>query len=75
MKEDSVCRMNSYIIDSLQIGFALFLVLLNGFFVAAEFALVKVRPMKIARFVEEGRVFAKTAQWLLNRSFSGAQFH
>jgi CBS domain containing-hemolysin-like protein len=34
---------------------ALFLVLLNGFFVAVEFALVKVRPTRIETLVEEGK--------------------
>jgi CBS domain containing-hemolysin-like protein len=46
------------------IGVAVFLLLLNGFFVAAEFALVKVRPSQLEVLVAEGRRFAKTAQWL-----------
>ncbi len=36
------------------IGAALFLVLLNGFFVAAEFAIVKVRSTKIRELADEG---------------------
>jgi CBS domain containing-hemolysin-like protein len=46
------------------IGLAVFLLLLNGFFVAAEFALVKVRPSQLEVLVADGRRFAKTAQWL-----------
>ena len=34
---------------------AFLLVLLNGFFVAAEFALVKVRSTRVAQLVDEGR--------------------
>ena len=47
--------------------FALILVVLNGFFVAAEFALVKVRPTQINKMVRENLPFAKTAQWLTGR--------
>jgi CBS domain containing-hemolysin-like protein len=46
------------------IGLAICLLLLNAFFVAAEFALVKVRPSQLEVLVAEGRRFAKTAQWL-----------
>ena len=58
------------------LGIALALVVANGFFVAAEFALVKVRPNRIDLLVEEGRLFAKSAQWLFRRleqSLSGCQ--
>jgi CBS domain containing-hemolysin-like protein len=48
-------------------GLALFLVAINGFFVAAEFAFVKVRGSQIQQFVREGRPFAKTARWLAER--------
>jgi CBS domain containing-hemolysin-like protein len=41
------------------------LVLLNGFFVAAEFAIVKVRSTRLAQLTEEGNVRAKTAQKIL----------
>ncbi|MFM8573849.1 MAG: hypothetical protein ACKOAU_19795, partial [Pirellula sp.] len=34
---------------------------MNGFFVAAEFALVKIRISRIEQMVSQGRVFAKTA--------------
>ncbi|WP_136718082.1 hemolysin family protein [Halorientalis salina] len=41
---------------------ALFLVVLNGFFVASEFALVRVRSTAVDRMVEEGRRGATTLQ-------------
>lgn len=40
----------------------MFLVLLNGFFVAAEFALVKVRQTRITQLVSEGNKRARYAQ-------------
>jgi len=51
--------------STLKILFALFLVLLNGFFVAAEFALVKVRATRIEELAAKG-VFgaAKTREAL-----------
>ena len=48
-------------------GLALVLVAINGFFVAAEFAFVKIRGSQIQQFVREGRPFAKTARWLAER--------
>lgn len=48
-------------------GLALLLVAINGFFVAAEFAFVKIRGSQIQQFVREGRPFAKTARWLGER--------
>ncbi|MEO8498597.1 MAG: hemolysin family protein, partial [Planctomycetota bacterium] len=56
-----------WLADTLEIFIAIFLVLLNGFFVAAEFALVKVRLSQIEQLVAERRMFAKTAQWLAKR--------
>ena len=46
---------------------AIFLVVLNGFFVAAEFALVKIRPSQIDKMVRDQKPFAKSAQWLARR--------
>jgi CBS domain containing-hemolysin-like protein len=46
---------------------ALLLVILNGFFVAAEFGLVKVRLSRIEQLVASKRLFAKTARWLAER--------
>ncbi|MFC4356345.1 hemolysin family protein [Halobium salinum] len=42
--------------------FALFLVFLNGFFVASEFALVRIRPARVSALVESGRRSAKLVQ-------------
>lgn len=58
------------------IGFALGLVALNGFFVAAEFALIKVRPARLTQLVRQGKSVARTTQWLakrLDRSLSACQ--
>jgi len=48
-----------------RLGATLFFVLLNGFFVAAEFALVKVRESRIDQLASEGRRSAHTAKHLL----------
>jgi CBS domain containing-hemolysin-like protein len=45
--------------------FALLLVALNGFFVAAEFALVKVRPTQIDPYVHEGKRNALVARHMI----------
>lgn len=58
------------------LAIAAFLVILNGFFVAAEFALVKVRISQIEKMVEEKQAFAKLAQWLavrMDHSLSACQ--
>ena len=49
------------------LALAIFLVILNGFFVAAEFALVKVRPSRVEELVRLKRPFSKTAMWLVDR--------
>lgn len=49
----------------LQLALVLFLVLLNGFFVASEFAMVRVRSTRIAQLTEEGNFRAKLAQRVL----------
>lgn len=43
-----------------------FLILLNGMFVAAEFAIIGVRPTRIAQLAEEGHGTAKRVQYILN---------
>jgi len=48
--------------SSLKILAALVLILLNGFFVAAEFAFVRVRPTRIIQLVEEGNRKAVAVQ-------------
>jgi CBS domain containing-hemolysin-like protein len=62
--------------DLVWIAAAFGLVAINGFFVAAEFALVKVRPARLAELERQGRPFAKSALWLsshLDRSLSACQ--
>lgn len=53
--------------DAINILIALVLVALNGFFVAAEFALVKVRISQIEQLIKAKRPFATTAHWLVQR--------
>ena len=43
------------LISAFNLLVALFLVLLNGFFVAVEFALVKIRPTRVETLIEEGK--------------------
>lgn len=47
--------MSDFIIPAVSLLVALFLVVLNGLFVAAEFAFVRVRPNRIRARVEEGK--------------------
>ncbi|SHK62051.1 hemolysin family protein [Desulforamulus aeronauticus] len=51
---------------ALQVLLAVFLVFLNGLFVAAEFSFVKVRPTRLAQLVAEGNRQAKVAQTCVN---------
>ena len=51
----------------LAITLAVVLLILNGFFVAAEFAFVKVRRSRLEKLVKEKRLFAGTARWLHDR--------
>lgn len=51
----------------LNIILVMFLVLLNGFFVAAEFAMVKVRSTRIETLVMEGNPSAKYAKNIVDR--------
>ena len=60
----------------LQLGIVALLVLANGFFVAAEFALVAVRRSRIDQLVNEGDASAKAVQSALkqlDRYISGTQ--
>jgi CBS domain containing-hemolysin-like protein len=50
----------------LQFGLVLLLVLLNGYFVASEFALVAVRKTRIAELASKGNVAAKLLQTSLH---------
>lgn len=53
--------------DILKLLLALFLVLLNGFFVAAEFSIVKVRYSQIQLKAAEGNSMAKQAEFIIKR--------
>ncbi len=46
---------------------AIILIILNGFFVAAEFALVKVRISRIEQMARDGKAMANAAKWLAKR--------
>jgi CBS domain containing-hemolysin-like protein len=50
-----------------RLGATLFFVVLNGFFVAAEFALVKVRESRIEELAADGVRSAKTVRYILKR--------
>jgi magnesium and cobalt exporter, CNNM family len=49
-----------------RLGVTLLLVVLNGFFVATEFALVTVRRPRVVELAEEGRFTARVAKHLLD---------
>lgn len=49
-----------------QFGLVIFLVLLNGYFVASEFALVAVRKTRIDELVKKGNTTAKLVQKAIN---------
>ncbi len=53
--------------DSWLLLLAFLLVLANGFFVAAEFAIVKVRSTQLAELADEGSARAKMARRLIKR--------
>ena len=53
--------------DSVRILLALFLVILNGFFVAAEFSIVKVRYSQIQIKAAEGNPLAKQAEHIIKK--------
>ena len=59
--------MNAWVVDLIKISAALILVLVNGFFVAVEFALVKLREGQLNDLILKQRPFAKTALWLQRR--------
>jgi magnesium and cobalt exporter, CNNM family len=52
---------------ALELIFVLFLVLANGFFVAAEFALVKVRLSQVEQLARSGSFAARVAKSVLHR--------
>ncbi len=54
--------MADLVLSAARIGLALFLVVLNGFFVAAEFAFVRLRSASVETLVQEGRRSASVVQ-------------
>lgn len=54
--------MADLVLSAARIGLALFLVVLNGFFVAAEFAFVRLRSASVETMVEDGRRSAGVVQ-------------
>jgi CBS domain containing-hemolysin-like protein len=68
--------MDNWVYNAIYLATAVGMVLLNAFFVAAEFGLVKVRGGQLDALVAEGRPFARTARWLgdrLDTSLSACQ--
>jgi CBS domain containing-hemolysin-like protein len=66
----------NWLTDARDIGIALLLVGVNGFFVAAEFALVKVRVSQLDVLRGSGSLVGRVAQWLgqrLDASLSACQ--
>ncbi|MER3439360.1 MAG: HlyC/CorC family transporter, partial [Chloroflexota bacterium] len=62
--------------ELLKLGAVFGLVLLNGFFVAAEFALVSVRPTRIDQLAQQGHAMARLVKRAMadpNRFISAAQ--
>jgi CBS domain containing-hemolysin-like protein len=53
--------------DTIKIGLTLIFIILNGFFVAAEFAMVKLTKSKVKTMVREKQPFASVAMWLFKR--------
>ena len=59
--------MGGLVSDALMVVVALFLVALNGLFVAAEFAFVKIRATQVDRLVREGRPTARLVEGATRR--------
>jgi CBS domain containing-hemolysin-like protein len=59
--------MIGYLADTINLIITGILILLNGFFVAAEFALVKVNKSKIKTMQRDQNPFASVALWLYKR--------
>ncbi|WNG28497.1 HlyC/CorC family transporter [Cystobacter fuscus] len=49
------------------LGLALLLVIANGFFVATEFAIVKIRPTRLQALVDDGRPGSATAMKMVDK--------
>jgi len=59
--------LSALVLDALMVVLALFLVALNGLFVAAEFGLVKIRSTQVDRLVREGRTSAGLVEEATNK--------
>ena len=59
--------MENYAVDTINLAITAVLIILNGFFVAAEFALVKVSEGRIKTMMRENQPFASVAMWLYKR--------
>ncbi len=57
----------NYTMDGINIALTFLFIILNGFFVAAEFALVKISKSKIKVMINEKKSFATIAMWLYKR--------
>ncbi len=57
----------NYTMDTINIILTVVFIILNGFFVAAEFAMVKLTKSKIKTMMREKQPFASTAMWLFKR--------
>ena len=68
--------MEGIVFSGLKLFAALFLVFLNGVYVAAEFAFVKVRQTRVDQMVEEGgasaRMVKEAAATIAVRAMTGA---
>jgi len=59
--------LSGFVLDGLMVVLALFLVALNGLFVAAEFGLVKIRSTQVDRLVREGKTSAGLVENATNK--------
>ena len=59
--------MSPFMYDTVKVLLALLLVFINGFFVSAEFAMVKVRRSRLDQLLKNKRPFAGTSLWLMDR--------
>ncbi len=57
----------NYAADGFNVGLTVVFIILNGFFVAAEFALVKLTKSKIKTMIREKQPFAETVMWIFKR--------
>ena len=60
----------------MQLVLVAFLIFMNGFFVAAEFSIVKIRPSRLETLIQEGNkraVYAKKLSYHLDSSLSVTQ--